>query len=257
MSTKRVPASIRNKNPGAMYPGDASKRFGSTTYETLKSKDGTHRCATFATHEQGAAAQFWLLAQPRYANGQRTLEQIITKWCGGFRTGSYIKLLESKTGVTGSSVITVEMLRNPEIAIPIARAMAVQEAGAEYPMSESAWEVAHDMAFDDMPAPMVAEIAPTLEKAAPAPQSSRKWSLTNIQRWLWGGGAAGGAGFTIADSVTASKSYLALFKGFAVEYGVPLLIAVCVGGYVVNELMRLFIRQDIGEGRYVPSGEAE
>lgn len=256
MTKKRIPASIRNKNPGAMYPGDASRKFGSTTYEVLKSKDGEHRCATFSTHEQGAAAMFWLLAQPRYANGQRTLEQIITKWCGGFRPGSYIKLLETKTGVKGSTVITGDMLRNPEIAIPIARAMAVQEAGAEYPMSESAWEVAHDMAFDDLPAPAVAESAPP-EKASPAPQASRKWSLTNIQRWMWGGGAVGGTGFTVADSISASKSYLGLFKGFAVEYGVPILIAVCVGGLIVNELMRMFIKQDIGEGRYVPSGDAE
>lgn len=255
MSTKRVPASIRNKNPGAMYPGDASKRYGSTTFEVLRSKDGEHRCATFPTHEQGAAAQFWLLSQPRYANGQRTLEQIITKWCGGFRPGSYIKLLETKTGVKGSTVITVDMLRNPEIAIPIARAMAVQEAGVDYPMSEAAWQVAHDMVFDEMPA---AEPAPAVaEKTAPAPQASRKWSLTNIQRWLWGGSATGGVGFTIADSVSTSKSYLVLFKGFAVEYGVPLLIAVCVGGFVINELMRTFIKQDLGEGRYVPSGESE
>jgi hypothetical protein len=253
MSKKRVPASIRNKNPGAMYPGDASKRFGSTTFETLKSKDGTHRCATFPTHEQGAAALFWLLAQPRYANGQRTLEQIITKWCGGFRPGSYTKLLETKTGVKGSSVITVDMLRNPEIAIPIARAMAVQEAGVDYPMSDAAWQVAHDMAFDDLPtaAPAVAE------KAAPSVASSRKWSITGWLKGMFGGTAVGGVGFVSADSIQATKSYLDVVKSFAADYGVPLLIGLAVVGYVLSQLLQEFMQQDVAEGRYVPSGEAE
>ena len=35
-----IPASIRNNNPGAMYPGKSAKKFGSSTFETLKSKDG-------------------------------------------------------------------------------------------------------------------------------------------------------------------------------------------------------------------------
>lgn len=255
MSKKRVPASIRNKNPGAMYPGEASKRYGSTTYETLRSNDGEHRCATFPTHEQGAAAMFWLLSQPRYANGQRTLEQIIKKWCGNYRTGSYLKLLESKAGVTASTVITVDMLKDPDVAIPLARAMAVQEAGVDYPLAEQGWRVAHDMVFDSIPdAPVEVPVA---EKAAPTVQESRKWSLTSLQRWLFGGGTVGTAGYSVADSITTTQSYMGLFKGFVSEYGVPILILVCVGGFVANELMRHFIKQDVGEGRYVPSGAAE
>lgn len=253
MTKKRVPASIRNKNPGAMYPGDASKRFGSTTFEVLKSKDGEHRCATFATHEQGAAAMFWLLAQPRYANGQRTLEQIIGKWCGGFRTGSYLKLLETKTGVKASTVVTVEMLRNPEIAIPIARAMAVQEAGVDYPLAEPGWEVAHDMAFDVIPAEPVA----VAEKPAPSVTSSRKWTVANSLKGAFGGTALAGTGFASADSIQATKSYLDIVKGFASDYGVPILIGLAVGGYVLSQLLQNYMKQDVAEGRYVPSGDAE
>lgn len=254
MTKKRIPASIRNKNPGAMYPGDASRKFGSTTYEVLKSKDGEHRCATFATHEQGAAAMFWLLAQPRYANGQRTLEQIIGKWCGGFRTGSYLKLLETKTGVSASTVITVKMLNDPEIAVPIARAMAVQEAGVDYPLGEAGWQVAHDMAFDgvlgDVPVAAV-------EKAAPTVTASRKWSVANYLKGMFGGTAVGGVSFASADSIQATKSYLDVVKGFATDYGVPILIGLAVAGYVLSQLLQNFMKQDVAEGRYVPSGEAE
>ncbi len=60
-----VPASIRNKNPGAMEPGPSSKKFGSTSYETLqwtyKGKPAVNKCATFPTSHHGAAAMFDLL----------------------------------------------------------------------------------------------------------------------------------------------------------------------------------------------------
>lgn len=251
MSKKRVPASIRNKNPGAMYPGEASKRFGSTTFEILRSTDGEHRCATFATHEQGAAALFWLLSQPRYANGQRTLEQIIRKWCGDFRTGSYLKTLESKTGVNGSTVLTVDMLKNAEIAIPLARAMAVQEAGVDYPLAEPGWRVAHDMVFDSIPD------EPVTDKAPPSVASSRKWSVAQGLKGMFGGTAIGGAGFVSADSIQSTKSYLDIVKSFAADYGVPLLIGLAVGGYVLSQLLQNYMQQDVAEGRYVPSGDAE
>ncbi len=56
-----IPATIRNNNPGGMYPGKSSKKFGSTSYETLRSKDGVHKIATFPTKLHGAAAMFDLL----------------------------------------------------------------------------------------------------------------------------------------------------------------------------------------------------
>jgi hypothetical protein len=194
---------------------------------------------------------FWLLSQPRYANGQRTLEQIIGKWCGGFRTGSYLKLLETKTGVKASTVVTVDMLKDPEIAIPIARAMAVQEAGVDYPLAEPGWRVAHDMVFDSVPD------EPPVEKPAPSVTSSRKWTVAQSLKGLFGGTAIGGTGFVSADSIQATKSYMDLVKGFASDYGVPILIGLAVGGYVLSQLMQNYMQQDVAEGRYVPSGDAE
>lgn len=141
---KRIPASIRNKNPGAMYPGRSSRKFGSTAFEILRSKDGTHKIATFPTSEHGAAAQFDLLHRS-YCD--RTIEKAIKKWCGGYYAMSYLKILDDKAGIKATDILTKRMVKDPDIAIPIAKAMAWQEAGRDYPLDDDEWKSAHAMAF--------------------------------------------------------------------------------------------------------------
>lgn len=170
--TKRIPASIRNKNPGAMYPGAASKRFGSTTFETLKSKDGTHKIATFPSDVQGAAALFYLLASPAYADGKRTVRQAITKWCGGYYVSTYLSVLEKKSGVTADTILTRGMVCNPEIAIPLAQAMAWQEAGQAYPLDVAGWKQAHTLALPTAASEAVAVVEPP-EVVAPGPENDK------------------------------------------------------------------------------------
>jgi len=148
MSQSRLPASIRNKNPGAQYPGKSAKKFGSTSHEVLMSKDGRHLIATFPTHVQGAAAMFDLLASKGYTG--RKIQDAITKWCGGFYVSTYIKVLESQGGVSRNTILTRELLENnPDAAVALCKAMAVQEAGREYPMTDAEWRQAHAMAFPD------------------------------------------------------------------------------------------------------------
>lgn len=139
-----IPASIRNNNPGAAYPGPSSKKFGSTTYETLKSKDGIHKIATFSTNVHGAAAMFDLLN--RSYTGM-TLEDAITKWCGNFYATTYLKVLKDRAGIEADTVLTKAMLADHDIAIPLAKAMAWQEAGCDYPMKDEDWLEAHQMAM--------------------------------------------------------------------------------------------------------------
>lgn len=139
-----IPASIRNHNPGAMYPGKSSKKFGSSTFETLKSKDGVHKIATFPTSTHGAAAQFDLLNSD-YCG--LTLEKAITKWCGSFYATTYLKVLKDRAGVEANTVLTKAMLADHDIAIPLAKAMAWQEAGKDYPLTDADWLEAHQMAL--------------------------------------------------------------------------------------------------------------
>ena len=122
-----IPASIRNNNPGAMYPGPSAKRFGSTSYETLKSKDGIHKIATFPTSEHGAAAQFDLLCR-NYSG--KTLQDAITTWCGGYYAGTYVKVLKDRAGIDADTVLTKAMLADHDIAIPLAGNIAVCGAAA-------------------------------------------------------------------------------------------------------------------------------
>jgi hypothetical protein len=139
-----TPASIRNNNPGAQYPGKSAKKFGSTSYETLRSKDGVHKIATFPTSTHGAAAQFDLLA--RVYTGM-TLEKAVTKWCGNFYAPTYLKVLKDRADVTPETVLTKAMLADYEFAIPFAKAMAWQEAGCDFPMKDEDWLEAHQMAM--------------------------------------------------------------------------------------------------------------
>lgn len=180
----RIPASIRNNNPGAMYPGRSSKKFGATAHEILKSKDGVHKIATFATPIQGAAAQFDLLASSGYTG--RSIEQAIQKWCGGFYVSTYIKILEAQGGVSRRTTLTRDLLCDASIAIPLAKAMAWQEAGREFPMSDDDWGRAHAMAFPDAkpvdelpPAPKVPkdEFDPQNDLPSPKPATRVKTAL--------------------------------------------------------------------------------
>ena len=160
-----IPASIRNKNPGAQYPGKSAKKFGGKTYETLKSRDGVHKIATFPSDIQGAAAMFDLLATS-YCG--MPVEKAITKWCGAFYVSTYIKVLEEKGGIKRTDTLTKDLLRDPAKAIPLCQAMAWQEAGRDYPMTEEQWRQAHACAFET---PIAPSFSPDNDVPSPKPET--------------------------------------------------------------------------------------
>jgi hypothetical protein len=188
-----IPASIRNNNPGAMYPGRSARRFGSTSYETLRSRDGVHKIATFPTSVHGGAALFDLLASPAYTG--RSIRKAIEKWCGGYYVQTYIAVLETKAGVTADTILTREMVHDAQFAIPLARAMALQEAGKAYPMTLAEWRAAHEMAF-------AGELAPawTPDNDVPtrAPEDKRDDAVKTAL-------SVGGAGATVTVANEAVK----------------------------------------------------
>lgn len=187
-----IPASIRNNNPGAMYPGKSAKKFGSRTHEILRSKDGVHKIATFPTSIHGAAAQFDLL-HSSYRN--MTIEKAIAKWCGGFYVSTYIKVLEGQAGIKRTDILTSEILKKPDAAIPLAKAMAFQEAGKEYPMSDDEWSASHQMAFGGSVAPA---FTPENDVPSPKPETRVSETIKTV-----GKPAAGGALGTVATAFLA------------------------------------------------------
>lgn len=180
-----IPASIRNRNPGAMEPGFASKRWGSTSYETLRwtdkktGKAHTNRIATFPTDRHGGAALFTLLAEGKHYRN-KPIQDAIATWCGGHSASEYIDHMERSTGVKRTSILTDERIRDPDIAVPIAMAIARFEAGrVDLPLSEADWREVHEMAFGKAEAP-----APTVENDVPF-QKPEGAERENIVLWTW------------------------------------------------------------------------
>lgn len=163
-----IPASIRNNNPGAQEPGPSSRKFGATSYETLKwtykGKPATNKIATFPTSEHGAAAMFDLLH--RSYTGL-TIERAISRWCGGYYAKGYVSAL-SAADVKATDLLTRDLVENPDFAIPLCKAMAVVEAGTVYPLSDESWQAAHRMAFGGAVAP---EFSPDNDVPSPGPNA--------------------------------------------------------------------------------------
>lgn len=180
-----IPASIRNNNPGAQEFGFAAKRWGSTSFETLKwtdkktGKSHTNQCATFPTHQHGGAALFTLLAEGKYYRDKPISEAIAT-WCGGNSASEYIDHMERATGTKRTALLTEERIRDPDIAVPIAMAIARFEAGpVDLPLDEADWRKVHAMAFAGASAP-----EPSIDNDVPfqKPEGARRETIAQRVR---------------------------------------------------------------------------
>ena len=158
----RDPASIRYFNPGAMYPGPSARKFGAVGTEII---GGGHKIAVFPDPESGAAAQFDLL--DRSYTGM-TLRDAIRKWSGGNSSDTYAAFVSRATGLSPDTVLTREMIRDPMIAVPLAKAMARVEAGRDYPIGDDAWMRAHARAFGGVAPMTTASVASAPSQAAPS-----------------------------------------------------------------------------------------
>ncbi len=134
------PASVRNNNPGAQWPGPVASQFGATGAQDLP---GGNKIASFDSPEKGGAAHFALLAQ-KYSG--MPLEAAIEKWSGGNNSTPYTQFVARRAGISPDTPITPELLRGPQ-GVQLAKAMADWEAGGSYPMTEQQWAQAHSMAF--------------------------------------------------------------------------------------------------------------
>lgn len=130
-------ASVRYNNPGAMWPNAIATRFGATGYQNLNDGQG-NKIAIFPDGESGAAAHFALLNQ-NYTG--MPLSAAIRKWSGGNSSSEYTNLVSKATGLSPDTVLTPNILASPQ-GIVLAKAMARQEAGGEFPLSDAGWQQA-------------------------------------------------------------------------------------------------------------------
>jgi hypothetical protein len=219
-----IPASIRNNNPGAIYPGPSARKFGGKEGEVLKSKDGKHPIVKFPTAVHGAAALFDNLNNARSISGyyyrNQTLAKAIETWCGAIRAHSYLALIKQQSGIEPTEVLTPEFLRDPERCVALAKAMARHEAGTTYPLDPQDWIEAHAMAFgggDVAPEPSPNNDVPTMRPEARAAQTQE-----TVTKWSFGLTAAGGGAAlipSVPQAYTDAVNNLGAWKGLLMQVG--------------------------------------
>ncbi|MDE2102800.1 MAG: hypothetical protein KGL39_36485 [Patescibacteria group bacterium] len=180
------PASIRYKNPGAMWGNALARKWGAEPAAVVL-HDGLgqgNNIAVFPDFVHGAAAQFDLW-RSHYCG--LTLQEAITKWSGGNSSTAYMNHLCSHTGLTPSSPIMPSVLSGPT-GLKLMKAQAQWEAGRPYPMSDEDWAKAQKMVFesakgtlgDKTAAPVPIPSSPSTATQPKLPQSQPQPSLLQL-----------------------------------------------------------------------------
>lgn len=252
------PASIRYNNPGAMWPGPSSRRFGAIGGRALNDGLGQgNQIAIFDDAIDGGAALFDLWDR-RYSSLR--LRDAIAKWSGGNHVQSYLDVFWDRAQIPPDMIIDKEKLRHPEFGVRFAKAMAWHEAGKEYPLTDDQWREAQRQAF-------VMDIAPpTPSKAAVKEtlKASTKHKTAGVWKWLIGGGSATGAVAEITDSWQMIKSsagigneMVAALQSIVATYGLIMVFGAGIVIAIVLNWLQLRQADDVREGRYIPSGAEE
>lgn len=290
MTPANLPASIRNRNPGAIYPGPSARRFGARATETLVSRDGRHQIASFSDATSGAAALFDNLCHAGPKGGRyyrdKSIDAAIRTWCGGHHAEAYLRVIARRAGLARDTVLDLAFLRDPARVIPLARAMAWQEAGQDFPLDEAGWQAAHARALAYMPEPpepqpdgdeWMPEAVPIVDAAtdhvppvggwtpdndlpSPRPETreaeqragSRKWSIVGYMRGALAALGLGSIGTEAADVSGAAPGMIAAVKTFAADNAGMLIAGGVLLGIVATEILRELMRDDAVSGRYRP-----
>lgn len=147
-----TPASIRYKNPGAMWGGNAiSRKWGETGNVSLN--DGTgqgNKIAVFPTYVQGICAQLDLWRTSKnYKN--KKFSDAIRIWSGGNSVEQYIAFVLARVpGMKRDTVMDDNFWRSP-MAIAFLKAQAWHEAGRQYPAPDEDWVKAQQIVMGNKP----------------------------------------------------------------------------------------------------------
>ena len=192
------PASIRYKNPGAMWGNALAKKWGSTGTVTLNDGLGQgNNIAVFPTYVQGICAQLDLWrTSPNYKN--KRFADAIAIWSGHNNVPSYIAYVKARVpGITENTIMNDDFWKGP-MGIAFLKAQAGHEAGKPYPAPDADWIEAQRRVFSGM------KLSPT-KKAGGA---------------IVAGGAAAGAahqaGFSIWTIIVIAV--IAAFIGFVIAH---------------------------------------
>lgn len=145
-----IPASIRTKNPGAMWPGPVATKWGSRDFERLN--DGTgqgNKIAIFATYVQGICAQLDLW-RTRESYRNKPFDAAIAVWSGGNHVEEYIQhVLRRVSGMTRKTIMNDAFWRSTQ-GREFLEVQASHEAGIKYPAPAVDWAEAQRIYFSGM-----------------------------------------------------------------------------------------------------------
>ena len=146
------PASIRTKNPGAMWGSALAIKWGAAK-KAVNLNDGTgqgNNIAVFPTFVQGICAQLDLWRTSKnYRN--KKFSDAIRIWSGGNNVESYIAfVLKRVPGMTRDTVLNDAFWRG-QMGIPFLKAQAWHEAGKPYPAPDADWIEARKRVFSGVP----------------------------------------------------------------------------------------------------------
>lgn len=166
----REPASIRYKNPGAMWGSSLAIKWGAAPKAvTLNDGKGQgNNIAVFPTYVQGICAQLDLWRSSKNYRNKRFADAIAI-WSGHNNVESYIKfVLDRVPGMTRNTVMDDAFWRSP-MGIQFLKAQAWHEAGKRYPAPDQDWlEAQRRVLNGSQPAVVVAK--PPEPKPEPPPK---------------------------------------------------------------------------------------
>jgi hypothetical protein len=144
----KVPASIRYKNPGAMWGSALAIKWGAQK-AAVKLNDGTgqnNNIAVFPTYVDGICAQLDLWRTSKnYRN--KPFSEAIRIWSGGNHVESYIKfVLDRVPGMKRDTIMNDAFWRS-SMGIAFLKAQAWHEAGRPYPAPAADWIEAQRRVF--------------------------------------------------------------------------------------------------------------
>lgn len=145
------PASIRYKNPGAMWGNAIAVKWGASPKAVMLSdgKGQGNNIAVFPTYVQGICAQLDLWRTSKnYRN--KSFAEAIAIWSGGNDVESYIAFVQSHVpGLSRNTIMDDVFWRGP-MGVEFLKAQAWHEAGQQYPASDADWLDAQITVFGDI-----------------------------------------------------------------------------------------------------------
>lgn len=218
-------ASIRYKNPGAMWGSPLAIKWGaSPNAVTLKDGKGQgNNIAVFPSYVRGICAQLDLWRSSKHYRNKRFADAIRV-WSGGNNVEEYIAfVLKRVPGMTRDTIMDDAFWRGAN-GIAFLKAQAWHEAGKPYPAPDGDWTEARRRVLGD---------SPTVSKRAESPATLP--TPTTVPQTKQDAKEAGYLGAAVA-SVT---SFLyAIWGNWAFRVALFALIAAAVYWFVVRPVLR-------------------